>query len=200
MEDRRYDEILGIETTGNQQGFNDSLHFHRYEATPYALLDRLFAVYPLKPGDRLVDFGCGKGRLNFYAHHVFGTPGAGVEMNEAFFKKALENRVRYERKYKGATGKVSFECGLAQSYEVGRLDNIFYFFNPFSVQIFMKVVNRILRSVEKEVRQVDLVLFFPSHDYIDFLDRQTQFERVEEVVLPGAEKEPRERFLVYRLS
>ena len=199
MEDRQYDELLGIETTGNQRGFNESLHFHRYEATPYALLDRLFAVYPLKPDDRLIDFGCGKGRLNFYAHHLFGTSGVGVEMNEAFLEQALENRVCYEKKHKDVHGKIRFECGLAQSYGIGIQDNKFYFFNPFSVQIFMKVVNRILRSVEKEARQVDLILFFPSGDYIDYLERQTQFELFKEVVLPGAEKEPRERFLVYRL-
>ncbi|RNF39713.1 SAM-dependent methyltransferase [Planococcus salinus] len=200
MRDRQYDELLNIATTKEQHGFNDSPHFHRYEATPYELLDRLFAVYPLDSSDRLIDFGCGKGRLNFYAHHLFGTGGTGVEMSEAFFKQALKNRERYGKKHKGANREIEFECGLAQSYEIKPQDNKFYFFNPFSVQIFMTVVNKILRSAETEPRQVDLILFFPSADYTDYLERQTQFELFQEVVLPGAEKEPRERFLVYRLS
>lgn len=200
MEDRHYDELLNIETTGDQDGFNDSPHFHRYEATPYTLLDILFAVYPLKPSDRLIDFGCGKGRLNFYAHHVFGISGTGVEMNELFFNQAMENKAHYKGRQKGGGEAIEFKCILAQSYEIDPQDNRFYFFNPFSVQIFMTVINNILRSVEKAKRQVDVILFFPSGDYIDYLERQTQFELFEEVVLPGFEKETRERFLVYRLT
>ncbi|MGI2328085.1 SAM-dependent methyltransferase [Planococcus sp. YIM B11945] len=200
MNEHQFDALLGVETEEIQQGFNDSPHFHRYEPTPYQLLDQLFSRYKLQPGDRLVDFGCGKGRLNFYVHYLFGCETAGIEMNETFYKDALKNRDSYEKKRKKAKGKIAFHHCMAQDYPISERDNRFYFFNPFSVQIFMTVVNRILLSVEETDREVDLLLFFPGDDYIDFLDQQTEFRLVEEVRLPGARRNLRERFLVYRLS
>jgi SAM-dependent methyltransferase len=200
MKESEFDKLLNVKTEGNQHGFNDSPHFHRYESTPYALLERLFGQYKLKKEDRLVDFGCGKGRLNFYVHHLFGCESIGVEMNSAFYSEALENQVHYERKRKSAKGQIHFYCCPAQEYAVDARDSRFYFFNPFSVQIFISVVNNILRSVEEAARPVDLLLFFPSADYIDFLENQTSFSLKEEILLPGARKNLRERFLVYSLS
>jgi len=199
VNERQYDERLNIRTTGNQAGFHDSLHHNRYEPTPYDLLEILFSDYQLSPEDRLIDFGCGKGRLNFYVHNRFGAETAGVEMDEIFYKEALENRKAYLKKGKHAKGKIDFFCCLAQEYLIDSRDNRFYFFNPFSVQIFMAVVNNILRSVERVPRTVELILFFPPDDYIDYLEHRTQFELVEEIPLPGVERNLRERFLVYRL-
>ncbi|TWT01956.1 cyclopropane-fatty-acyl-phospholipid synthase family protein [Planomicrobium sp. CPCC 101079] len=200
MKEKDCDKRLNVKTEGNQSGFNDSPHFHRYEPTPYALLDQLFSQYKLHPGDRLVDFGCGKGRLNFYVHHVFGCETTGVELNPVFYSEALENQARYVSKRKNASGKIRFYCCPAQEYEIDPRDNRFYFFNPFSVQIFMSVIANILRSVEKAERELELLLFFPSDDYVDFLEHRTSFELKEEIVLPGAHHDSRERFLVYRLS
>lgn len=200
MKESEYDKFLRIKTEGNQQGFNDSPHFHRYEPTPYALLDQFFSRYKLNSGDRLVDFGCGKGRLNFYAHYQFGCETAGIEMNPAFYSEALENQKEYEKLGKRASGKIRFYCCEAQDYTIAPKDNRFYFFNPFSVQIFMSVITNILRSVEEAEREVELLLFFPSDDYIDFLEYRTSFEQKMEIVLAGGQNNLRERFLVYRLS
>ncbi|PSL36378.1 hypothetical protein B0H99_107200 [Planomicrobium soli] len=200
MKESEYDKFLRIKTEGNQQGFNDSPHFHRYEPTPYALLDQFFSRYELDSGDRLVDFGCGKGRLNFYIHHRFSCETAGIEVNPAFYNEALENQAAYEKGRKQASGNIRFYCCAAQDYAIAPQDNRFYFFNPFSVQIFMSVITNILRSVEETEREVKLLLFFPSEDYIDFLERRTSFERKVEIVLAEGQKNMRERFLVYHLS
>jgi hypothetical protein len=64
----------------------------------------------------------------------------------------------------------------------------------------MNVVNNILLSVEETEREVDIILYYPSEDYIFFLENQTTFELKREVRLPGAyEKNGNERFLVYTL-
>ncbi|WKA50670.1 SAM-dependent methyltransferase [Planococcus liqunii] len=199
MNEQQRDERLNIRTAKSQAGFPGSLHHNRYEPTPYALLDILFGEYRLAPEDRLVDFGCGKGRLNFYVHHRFDVESAGVEMDEAFYEEALENRAHYEKKYRQAKGKIDFCCCLAQDYGVAPGDNRFYFFNPFSIQIFMSTVNNILNSVEEAPRQVELILFFPSEDYVDYLEHRTLFEQTAEIPLPGMERDLRERFLIYRL-
>lgn len=199
MKEQEGDKMLGIQTAGIQQGFHDSLHYNRYEPTPYELLERLFNTVNLVPDDRVVDFGCGKGRLNFYLHHRFAVSTVGVEMDAGFIDEALKNRDSYERRHPSAKGRIEFRCCLAEEYKVHPKDNMFYFFNPFSAQIFMKVIRNILRSVEKRPRKVELILFYPSHDYIEFLDRRTAFELVDEITLPRIEKDGGERFLVYRL-
>lgn len=194
------DELLNIRTKGNQQGFHESLHHNRYEPTPYKILKVLFSRYHLASEDRLVDFGCGKGRMNFYIHHLAGSSSAGVEMNTDFYEDALKNLEIYARHNKNILEKIDFYNCLAQDYPIDPRDNRFYFFNPFSVQIFMKVINNILRSTEQHERSVELILFYASEDYIDFLEHQTVFEMTEEIALPGMQKDLRERFLVYRLS
>lgn len=199
MKEQEYDRRLNITTSGNQRGFTDSLHHNRYEPTPYKLLDRLFENYSLSPGGRLVDVGCGKGRLNFYAHHVFGAETAGIEMNPVFYAKALENKRQYVKKHKNAEQKVTFYNCLAQDYPITARDTVFYFFNPFSVQIFIAFINEIIRSAEISPRTIEVILFFASQDYSDFLETRTVFELAKEIQLPGFDKDLRERFLIYRL-
>ncbi|CEG21566.1 hypothetical protein BN1080_00478 [Planococcus massiliensis] len=198
-EEKRRDKELHIQTSEIQHDFPESVHHHRYEPTPYALLDQLFARYSLADSDRIVDFGSGKGRLNFYLHHRFGAKTVGVEMNPHFHGQALENLMAYEKKWKTA-GKIQFIQCLAQDYRIQPADNKFYFFNPFSVQIFISVLNNILESYEQKTREIDLILFFPSDDFIDYLVHWTPFELAEEMELPASGKDFRERFLVYRLS
>lgn len=200
MDERQYDHDLNIQTAGIQQGFHDSVHYNRYEPTPYKLLEELFAKYPLSAEDRLVDFGSGKGRLNFLVHHLFGAASTGVEMDQDLHQKARENLDSYVQKRPAAKGRIAFHCTLAEQYRIHPQDNKFYFFNPFSNQIFITVLNNILKSVERSPRPVELILFFPSEGYLGFLEHSTAFEQIAEIELPGVEADLRERFLIYRLG
>ncbi|MDF2086078.1 class I SAM-dependent methyltransferase [Bacillus pseudomycoides] len=200
MNEQYYDAVLNIKTVGEQKGFNKSLHYHCYEPTPYSALETLFNQYELSSSERVVDFGCGKGRLNFYIHHACGASAVGIEMNEMFYKEAMGNLERYAKKSRNSKDKIQFQCCLAQEYEIDPRDNRFYFFNPFSVQVFMNVINNILLSVEEVEREIEIILYYPSEDYIFFLENQTAFELKEEVRLPGVyERNGNERFLIYGL-
>lgn len=200
MKEYYYDKLFNIKTGGDQEGFNKSLHYHRYEATPYSALEELFNNYGLNSSDQVVDFGCGKGRLNFYINHLFNATVVGVEMNEAYYQNAVENRINYLKKMNNGKGKIHFNCCLAEEYQINSLDNRFYFFNPFSLQIFRKVINNILISVEKSERDIELILYYPSEEYVYLLENYTTFDLKAEVILPHLyEHDPNERFLVYRL-
>jgi SAM-dependent methyltransferase len=201
MKEYSYDKLLNIKTTGDQKGFNQSLHYHRYEPTPYRALELLFKQYELKSSDRIVDFGCGKGRLNFYINYVFNSEVIGVEMNEVFHKEAMINRKNYLKKYSNNYSNIHFICWPAEEYQIDELDNRFYFFNPFSVQIFMTVINNILSSVVQYPRNIELILYYPSEDYIYFLESSTTFEFKKEITLSELYKNnPNERFLIYKLD
>ncbi len=194
MDDHQMDRQLNIQTGGEQMGFNASMHEHRFEVTPYAWLDRLFKAHPLKGAGRLVDFGSGKGRLNFFAHHLFGTPSAGVEVDPSLHEASLRNL----KNYKG-NPDIEFINGYAQDYKVQPEDRWFYFFNPFSDPVFMTVIDRILASVVEHPREIVVMLFYPSVEYTDFLERRTAFEWAGDIELPVETEDPRERFLIYRL-
>ncbi len=199
MNEQNYEQKLNIVTAGNQQGFTNSLHHNRYEPTPYKLLDVLFQHYNLLPEDQLVDVGCGKGRLNFYVHHLFRVESVGIEMNPLFYAEALENKKRYLRKHKDAETSITFYNGVAQEYLIAEQDTVFYFFNPFSVQVFIAFLNQILRSAEKAPRTITVILFFASQEYRDYLEASTIFQLINEIPLPDFYKDPRERFLIYQL-
>jgi len=201
MKEKEYDERLNIKTGGDQKGTHPSFHYHRYEATPYSALEVLFANYELKSSDRIVDFGCGKGRLNFYVSYFYNATVVGVEMNEIFYQDSVANRDTYLKKTNRSIEKIHFHCCLAEEYEIDPLDNCFYFFNPFSVQVFMNVVKNILVSVEASAREIEIILYYPSEDYIYYLENYTSFRLRKEVTLPGVyEKNSNERFLIYRLN
>ncbi|MGM0753911.1 MAG: methyltransferase [Bacillota bacterium] len=200
MKEEHYDDLLGVRTSKLQLGFHRSFHYHRYEPTPYQALEELFRNYQLKSSDRVVDFGCGKGRLNFFIHHLFQSTVVGIEMNEEFYEEAVENRESYINKAKNNRENLYFYHCLAEEYKIHPHDNRFYFFNPFSVQIFMRVINNILFSLETSPRDIEIVLYYSSDDYVHYLEDHPLFVLRKEVNLSGEyEQNEYERFLVYGL-
>ncbi|MEG1002866.1 class I SAM-dependent methyltransferase [Clostridium sp.] len=201
MNEQYFEKLLNIKTSGTQKIFNESIHYNRYEPTSYEALNALFEQYTINNSDSILDFGCGKGRLNFYIHYYFNASVTGIEMDNYFYHEAMENRAAYFKKHKKNKSPINFSNCFAQEYNINHKDNKFYFFNPFSVQIFSKVVENILISLEKHNRSVDIILYYPSEDYIYYLENKTSFTLSKEVILPNLYKhDNRERFLIYTLS
>ena len=201
MNEQYYEKLLNIKTSGEQKIFNESIHYNRYEPTAYSALEVLSKNYTLTETDSIVDFGCGKGRLNFYINHFFHSTVTGIEMNSFFYKEALENKKAYFKKHKKKIDNINFLNCFAEEYNINPSDNKFYFFNPFSIQIFTKVVKNIIISVENYERPVDIILYYPSDDYIYFLENNTPFMLCKQIKLPSLyDKDPRQTFLIYRLD
>lgn len=201
MKDIDYENLLNINTFGEEPWKDKFSHYHPYQATSYSALNVLFKNYTVNKNDFIVDFGCGKGRLIFYINYFFKSNCCGVEMNTDCFNTCLSNKQSYLNKYKVSTNKINFENTFAQNYDVKLNDNKFYFFNPFSIQIFIKVIDNILDSVEKNMRPVELILYYPSDDYIYYLENNTPFIIKDEIILKDSYlKDNNERFLIYKLS
>jgi SAM-dependent methyltransferase len=200
MKEYSYDKLLNIHTNG--KGVPNKLgHYYPYEPTPYEALEVLFEQYELNSSDQVVDFGCGLGRLNFFIDYFYHASVVGIEMNEISFRKALQNRKHYAQKTNRYIQRMEFKCCRAEEYDIAEKDNCFYFFNPFSVHIFQRVVNRILLSAEEFPREVDIIMYYPSKEYIFYLENDTAFELIQEVKVPHFyEKNSNERFLIYRLK
>lgn len=136
LKEQDYDQLLKIHTSDEQLGFPQSFHYHRYEPTPYSALVELFNRYQLSENDRVVDFGCGMGRLNFLIHHHFQSTVTGVEMDEDFYKLAMQNRESYIQHYPKAMNKIHFEHVLAQDYKIHPKDNRFYFLSVLNPDFY----------------------------------------------------------------
>jgi SAM-dependent methyltransferase len=199
MDEQYYEKLLNIKTSGEQKIFNESMHYNRYEPTSYSALEALSKHYKFLAEDSIVDFGCGKGRLNFYINYFFDSTVTGIEMNNFFYKEALGNKKNYYKTNKNKTDNINFLNCFAEKYEINPSNNKFYFFNPFSMQIFAKVVRNILVSVEEYERKVDIILYYPSDDYIYFLETSTPFQLTNEIKVPYLyNNDPRHCFLIYR--
>ena len=147
MNDIHYERLLNIKTTGEQQGFYESHHYNRYEATSYLALESLFKEYNLTSTDHVVDFGCGKGRLAFYINYYYNSYVTGIEMNNNYYEICENNKKSYFKSFSKTKEKIKFLNIFAEDYVVLPSDNKFYFFNPFSLQLFIKVLNNILISL-----------------------------------------------------
>ena len=195
------DRLLRINTTSLGEEPSQSAHYNRYEATPYIVLDALFDTYELSKTDRLVDYGCGKGRVMFYVHNRFNVPVTGIEMNDQLYHKALTNMTHYLQNTKGKSPAIRIRRCKAEDYNVDEGENRFFFFNPFSIEIFIKVVNNIMLSVEQQERDVELILYYPIPEYIEYLETSTPFDLKREVKIPQLYNlNNDERFLIYRLG
>ena len=201
MEYSHYERLFNIKTTGEQQGFYESHHYNRYEATSYFALETLFKEYSLSSNDCIVDFGCGKGRVSFYINYYYNCKITGIEMNNNYFDICINNKKNYLKNYNKEKNKIEFLNIFAEKYKISSTDNKFYFFNPFSVQLFMKVINNILISLEKSPRDIDLILYYPSDEYIYYLENYTGFLLYKEIELPNLSiNDKRQKFSIYRLT
>ena len=63
-EEQKWDKLLQIHTTGRDDSDSDQYRYP-YEPTPYKVLERLANSGLLRKGNTLLDYGCGKGRVDF---------------------------------------------------------------------------------------------------------------------------------------
>lgn len=200
MNEKERDRLLQIQTTHLGEQPYATGHYHHYEPTPYDTLDALFEQYELPKGGRLVDYGCGKGRVLFYVHHYFHKAVVGVEMDSQLYREALLNETTYLQKKRKNLPSISIENQLAEQYVIQSDDQLFFLFNPFSLQVFITVIHHILKSVESNPRTVDVILYYPSEEYHYYLLYDTPFELLQEVKIEDGPLDEQDRFTVYRYT
>lgn len=203
MSERKYDQQkdkeLHIKTTGLIEwphGVN--MDYLRTESSSYADLDRLIDEYEGIKNSEMVDFGSGKGRVLFYVNHRLGIPTTGIEVNGVAFSHLVQNYVDYTTEFPSKKSEIQLLEVKAEDYKIRKEDNVFYFFNPFMINIFEKVVQNIEASIKKHPREVDIILYYPSISFGYFLDHDTSFQRVQRIKNKKYIFNERERFDIFR--
>lgn len=192
MTGREGDKRLGIKTTGREDVA--SAHYAPYEPTPYPVLERLAQSGWLGREHRLLDYGCGKGRVVFYLAAAVGCQATGIDQSPRLIREALENRQACR-----AGDRVRLACCLAEQYPIGD-ENAFFFFNPFSLTVFEAVLRRLRQSWYANPRQMLLLCYYPSPEYIQCLEGCPEIQRLNSIDCSDLfRRNPRERIEVYAL-
>lgn len=190
-----WDQRLQIKTTGRDDSSADQYRYP-YEPTPYTVLERLVNSGLIREGDVVLDYGCGKGRVEFFLSHQTKAGTIGVEYDERIYRSAMENRQTAALHL-----KTDFALARAEAYEVPQAVNRCYFFNPFSLEILRKVMARILESYYENPREVLLFFYYPSEEYLSYLMMVNELEYYDEIpcgdLFEG--KNARERIVIFSL-
>ena len=193
MNEEKWDRLLQIRTSGRDDSHADQYRYP-YEPTPYCVLERLADSGYLRKGNTLLDYGCGKGRVEFFLSWQTRCRSIGIEYDERIYEKAAENQKRA-----AAAGRVTFELANAEQFQVPEEVDRIYFFNPFSLEILQKVLSRIIDSYYAAPREILLFFYYPSDEYISFLMTVDELTFSDEIdcsdLFQG--KDPRERIIIF---
>lgn len=159
----RWDKLLKIRTTGRDDSKADQYRYP-YEPTPYSVLERLANSGLIRKNNTLIDYGCGKGRVDYFMAYQTKCKSIGIEYDERIYEKATTNKETAV-----SSNKVIIELANAEKFEVLESVDKIYFFNPFSVEILQKVIAQILDSYYKNIRTIQLFFYYPSDEYISYL-------------------------------
>lgn len=159
----QWDKLLKIRTSGRDDSHADQYKYP-YEPTPYSVLERLADSGLIRKDNVLLDYGCGKGRVDFYLSYQTRCRSIGIEYDERIYKSAAANR---DTAVSGR--RVKFEKQNAESFAVPNEVDRFYFFNPFSAELLRKVMARIIKSCYEKPREILLFFYYPSNEYISYL-------------------------------
>lgn len=195
MNEEKWDRLLQIRTSGRDDSHADQYRYP-YEPTPYCVLERLADSGYLRKGNTLLDYGCGKGRVEFFLFWQTRCRSIGIEYDERIYEKAAENQKRA-----AAAGRVTFELANAEQFQVPEEVDRIYFFNPFSLEILQKVISRIIDSYYAAPREILLFFYYPSDKYISFLMTVDELTFSDEIdcsdLFQG--KDPRERIVIFEI-
>ena len=193
--EQSWDKLLQIQTCGRDE-LGADLHHHPYEPTPYSVLERLADSGLIAADDGLLDYGCGKGRVDFFLSYRTRAKTIGIEYDERIYNAAVENQRSALPK-----ARTDFVLTRAEAYGVSEDINRCYFFNPFTVEILRKVMARVLESYYGNPREIFLFFYYPADEYVAYLMTVEELEFYDEIdcqdLFPGAD--PRERILIFTL-
>jgi len=196
MNEIKWDKLLHIKTTGRDDSNADQYHYP-YEPTPYPVLERLANTGYISKKNKLVDYGCGKGRVDFFLSYQTRCTTIGVEYDERIFAGVVDNK-----KTAVSGSRTEFILESAENYAVPEDADRFYFFNPFSVTLLRKVIGRIEEAYYQNPRPMLLFFYYPSDEYVAYLMTRTELVFSDEIdcrdLFEGDNK--REKILIFEYA
>jgi SAM-dependent methyltransferase len=189
------DRFLKIKTNGRDDSVSTPSNYP-YEATPYSVLQTLANSGYLSKRDKIIDFGCGKGRVDFYLAYSVKTKMVGVEFDPRLYNSALKNSQTAI-----SSPRVSFVNCDARDYVIDSDVTGAYFFNPFNLEVLECVINNLRRSKNENDREIKLFFYYPSKQYLEYLNNQSDITFIENILCMDQfeEYDDRESIAIFKL-
>lgn len=168
------DKLLRINTNKRDDTYADNYNYP-YEAVGYDVLKRIIDANWVDKDDILVDCGCGLGRVCFVFSYYYKCKCIGIELIKKFYQEACNNLKQYPYQ-----NDISFVNSDILCYEL-KDETCFFFFNPFSHIILVQFLNKIITSYEENPRDIKLIFYYPSNDYLNVLNYFTEFKLIEKI-------------------
>jgi SAM-dependent methyltransferase len=109
--------------------------------------------------DVFIDFGAGKGRVVFLAARYPFKRVIGVELSPDLSRLARENIERHRNRLRCADVEIVTSDVL--DYEIPDDVTIAFFYNPFGGDVFVRVLSRLLASVDRRPRFLRIIYHNP---------------------------------------
>jgi len=175
--DNIYDEFLGIRTEVEViDSHHDRSIYYNYEPTKYSVLEDLFRKYPFDATDHIVDFGCGKGRVLIMAAYYSCKHITGYELDIVRYGILIENIKYFKHKFGNDSIFSTFNMNV-EKINIVDTSNKFFFFNPFHLKVYIKVMNAIHVSLQRKRRDIYIYLHQPLEDTIRYFDSLDNYKR-----------------------
>lgn len=174
-----FDRFLNIDTSVGTN--DDNLQrkiFTQYQPAHYSFLEYLFHKYPFSNTDCLVDFGAGKGRPIIMAAYYGCKHIMAYELDEVRAKMINDNVIRFKDKFKLDFQHEIF-CMDASNATIRKEMNKFFFFSPFHLKIYVKILKNVVSSLTSDKRPINIYLYGPEDSVIKYIDSLKCFRQKE---------------------
>ena len=170
-----WDRILHIKTTGRDDSISDFTRYP-YEPTDYPVLARLCESGYIGKNNTLVDYGCGKGRVDFFVAFHTKCHAIGIEYNPRLYERALQNR-----KQAPSGNRTEFILGDAVDFLVTPAVDRAFFFNPFCTDILCQVLDNLRNPVKVPKEHASFLFTIHLHLMWKMLKMREEIEFLEEI-------------------
>lgn len=189
------DKFLKIKTNGRDDTQSNFVNFP-YEPTPYCILQALANSGYITKRDKIIDYGCGKGRVDFFLAYSTKAKMIGVEYDERLYNRALDNHFRAI-----SSNRVEIVHCNAKDYLIDDDVTAAYFFNPFSIEILSYVINNIREAKKRTNKEYKLFFYYISKEYLEFIKENNDIILLENIDCMDLfnNKDKREYIAIYKL-
>lgn len=187
-----YEAKLHSKTNGYMV-LNNRYGYSNYEPTSYIMMKKLFGRYPFSNKDHLVDFGCGLGRVIIFSSYMKCPKVTGIENDEKMYTNALKNINNFNK------NNINLVKISAEKFTMPNNANKFFFFDPFNLKYFIRVINNIINSLRENFREIYIFLYDTNEYYIKYLNSEKYF-KLKEVIYGKSIYKSVESMHVYTIS
>lgn len=139
-------------------------HGHMYVPCPYFFIYQAFnELKDEVSGATIIDFGCGLGRVLFFATRFPFAKTIGIEASPDLSAEASQNLQRYYQNNNLKSPAWEIVHQDAMTYEVPEEATIFFFNDPFDETVMNPVISNICQSQENKPRDIFVIYVNPPH-------------------------------------